>query len=68
MNPPFSGVRKHVAAALSLMGQNGHDSPACLVALVPITFQHESAEELEILPEGTFPTANVRTKIIRIRI
>lgn len=66
MNPPFSEVRKHVAAALSLMGRNGHDCPPVLVALVPITFQHPDAEELEILPRDTFATARVTTKIIRI--
>lgn len=66
MNPPFSDVRKHVAAALSLMGRGGHDEPPCLVALVPITFRHDQAEELETLPDDTFATARVRTKIIRI--
>jgi hypothetical protein len=30
MNPPFSDVRKHVAAALSLMGPNGHTEPPVL--------------------------------------
>jgi hypothetical protein len=68
MNPPFSDVRKHVAAALSLMGRNGHDCAPCLVALVPITFRHELAEELEILPDDTFATARVNTKLIRIRL
>lgn len=66
MNPPFSEVRKHVAAALSLMGRNGHDCPPVLVALVPITFQHPDAETLETLPVDTFATAKVHTKIIRI--
>ncbi|EQA97259.1 SAM-dependent methyltransferase [Sphingobium sp. HDIP04] len=66
MNPPFSEVRKHVAAALSLMGRNGHDCAPRLVALVPITFQHPDAEELETLPDDTFATAKVRTKVIRI--
>jgi hypothetical protein len=66
MNPPFSDVRKHVAAALSLMGRNGHQEPACLVALVPITFRHDDAETLEELPPETFATARVYTKIIRI--
>ncbi len=67
MNPPFSEVRKHVAAALSLMGRNGHDESPCLVALVPVTFRHPDAEELETLPADTFATAKVHTKIIRIR-
>jgi hypothetical protein len=66
MNPPFSAVRSHVAAALSLMGRNGHDSPPVLVALVPITYQNDDAETLEILPPDTFATAKVNTKIIRI--
>lgn len=67
MNPPFSGVRKHIAAAVSLMGRNGHDSPACLVALVPVTFEYDGAEHLESLPVDTFAAAKVHTKIIRIR-
>ncbi len=66
MNPPFSQVRKHIAAALSLMGRHGHTSQPVLVALVPITYQNEAAETLEILPPDTFATAKVNTKIIRI--
>lgn len=66
MNPPFSDVRKHVAAALSLMGRGGHESPPVLVALVPVTYQHQEAETLETLPVDTFATAKVYTKIIRI--
>ncbi|AZO33558.1 MAG: methyltransferase type 11 [Mesorhizobium sp.] len=66
MNPPFSEVRKHVAAALPLLGRGGHDLPAVLVALVPITFAHSDAETLEVLPADTFATAKVNTKIIRI--
>jgi hypothetical protein len=66
MNPPFSDVRKHVAAARRLMGHNGHTEAPCLVALVPITFDDPDAETLEHLPEDTFATARVRTKIIRI--
>lgn len=68
MNPPFSDVRKHVAAALSLMGTSGHGYGfrPVLVALVPVTFQHPDAETLEHLPDDTFTTAKVRTKIIRI--
>ncbi|TIS37521.1 methyltransferase type 11 [Mesorhizobium sp.] len=67
MNPPFSDVRKHIAAALSLLGRGGHEAPAVLVALVPITFNHPDAETLEILPPDTFATAKVHTKIIRVR-
>lgn len=66
MNPPFSQVRQHVRAALSLMGRNGHDCPPVLVALVPITFDHQDAETLEVLPPDTFALAKVSTKIIRI--
>ena len=65
MNPPFSQVRKHIAAALSLLGKGGHDQ-ATLVALVPITFNHDEAEHMETLPPDTFATAAVHTKIIRI--
>ncbi|MDG4889705.1 methyltransferase type 11 [Mesorhizobium sp. WSM4887] len=66
MNPPFSQVRKHVAAALTLLGRGGHEASAVLVALVPITFVHSDAETLEILSADTFATAKVNTKIIRI--
>lgn len=66
MNPPFKDVRRHIAAAVSLLGKNGHQEPACLVALVPITYQHPDAETLEELPNTTFATAKVWTKIIRI--
>lgn len=68
MNPPFSHVRQHVGAALSLMGRNGHDAVPVLVALVPITFQHPDAETLEALPDNTFALVKVRTKIIRIEV
>lgn len=66
MNPPFSDVRKHVAAAISLMGRSGHDEGPRLVALVPITFDWPGMETLETLPDDTFSTAKVRTKIVRI--
>lgn len=66
MNPPFRDVRKHMAAALSLLGQGGHEEPATLVALVPTTFDHPEAETLEVLPVDTFATARVNTKVIRI--
>lgn len=67
MNPPFSDVRRHVAAALRLMGRNGHTEPPTLVALVPITYQHPDAETLETLPADTFATAKVHTKVVRIQ-
>jgi hypothetical protein len=66
MNPPFSEVRKHIAAARSLLHPGGHAERPCLVALVPITFADPDAETLEELPDDTFATARVRTKIIRI--
>lgn len=66
MNPPFSKCRQHIKAALSLLGRNGHDAPATLVALVPVTFEHDEATTLEHLPDTTFATAKVRTKIVRI--
>lgn len=65
MNPPFKKVKAHICAALSLLNRGGHDRPAVLVALVPVTFEHDAAEHLETLPETTFSTAKVRTKIIR---
>lgn len=59
MNPPFSKCRQHIKAALSLLSR-----PGKLVALVPITFELEGAETLEHLPDTTFATAKVRTKVI----
>lgn len=67
MNPPFSDVRRHIKAARSLLGCNGHDEAPTLVALVPITFETEGMETLETLPDDTFATARVRTKIVRFR-
>lgn len=64
MNPPFSAVRKHMAAALSLWGFDGH-AEKTIIALVPVTYEHDEAEELERLPPDTFGTAKVFTKIIR---
>ncbi|MNE94482.1 hypothetical protein D3C80_1924490 [compost metagenome] len=66
MNPPFREVKKHMNAALSLMGQGGHMEAAVLVALVPVTYNHDDAETLEYLPATTFANAKVNTKIIRI--
>jgi len=63
MNPPFKAARKHIAAARSLLGKGGHDA-ATMVALVPSIFAHDG-EELEQLPDTTFSTAKVRTKLIR---
>ena len=67
MNPPFSTVKRHIAAAVSLMGRGGHSEPATLVALVPITFERDGFETLERLPSDTFGTAQVHTKIVRYR-
>lgn len=67
INPPFKQVRKHIAAALSLLGRGGHQEPATLVALVPITFEHDDAEHLETLGADTFRTAKVHTKIVRFQ-
>lgn len=64
MNPPFKEVRQHIAAARGLLGRNGHDRPARLVALVPITFDAPGMETLEHLPADTFAHAQVSTKII----
>lgn len=61
MNPPFSRVRAHVAAALSLLRDQGR-----LIALVPITFNRDDCETLEELPNDTFAAAKVNTKIIEL--
>ena len=66
-NPPFRAIKSHMNAAISLLGRGGH-AHATLVGLVPITYQHPQAEEMEELPMDTFASATVRTKIIRIVI
>lgn len=68
MNPPFKRIRKHMMAALSLLGRGGHNCPAVLIALVPITYQHEDAELLEKLPSDTFASCQMHTKIIRFTL
>jgi len=65
MNPPFKLVKQHMKAAINLLGAGGHDS-AVLVALVPITYNHDDGETMEELPRDTFSAAKVSTKIIRI--
>ena len=60
MNPPFRGVRHHMKAALSLLAPGG-----VLVALVPITYTHEDAEQVEVLGPDTFSSAKVNTQIVR---
>ena len=62
MNPPFRQVRKHIDAALSILDP----LRGVLVALVPITYNHPRAVELETLPADTFARATVNTKIIQI--
>lgn len=62
MNPPFRHVKKHMDAAISLLAK----SDAVLVALVPVTYDHPDAVVCEVLERGTFQTANVSTKIIKI--
>lgn len=62
MNPPFKQIKKHMAAAIRLLA----DEDAVLVALVPITYQHDEAETLEELGSDTFASAKVNTKIIII--
>ena len=63
MNPPFRQVKRHVEAGLSLLGRGGHDI-AILVALVPITFEHEEAILVCELPAGTFTNTQASTKIV----
>ena len=67
MNLPFKSVKKHMNSALLLLKRKDHAKPAVLVAFVPITYQHEEAESMEILPNNIFSTAKVNTKIIRIK-
>ena len=67
MNPPFRQVKKHMNAAIEMLGSSGYDN-AVLVALVPVTYQHELAEEMEALPNDTFANAKVNTKIVRIEL
>lgn len=61
MNPPFKACKKHMKAAIDLLNPGG-----VLVALVPVTFQHPEAEELERLSNDTFSCAAVWTKLIKI--
>lgn len=60
MNPPFSRVRAHMAAARALLASRG-----VLVALVPVTFAGDGFDDLDMLPDTTFATAKVRTKLVR---
>lgn len=57
MNPPFRPCKAHVEAARALIDSNG-----LLVALLPVTFK--GGEELERLPDDTFPGIRVNTKLV----
>jgi protein-L-isoaspartate O-methyltransferase len=59
INPPFSRVRPHMAAARSLLSPGG-----VLVGLVPIMFEADGFDTIETLPRDTFATANVSTKLV----
>ncbi len=61
MNPPFRKIKLHIEAALSLLGSGG-----ILVALVPVSFEHNEAHTLKVLEKGIFSTTNVICKIIKI--
>ena len=61
LNPPFRNTQKHVLAAHRLLAPGGY-----MIALVPITYQHPEATEIEVLERGIFPTTNVATKIIEL--
>lgn len=61
MNSPFKTVKQHIEAGLSVLKEGG-----VLIALVPITYQHEHAVLLEELGTDVFASAKIRTKIIRI--
>ena len=62
MNPPFKQVKQHVDLAFRMLGKDG-----ILVALVPITYQHDQAQFIDKLPDTTFSAAKVNTKLIRIQ-
>ncbi len=64
MNPPFKAIRKHMDAALRLLGPAGYPE-AVLVGLVPCTYEHPDMEVMETLGPDTFSTAKVHTKIVR---
>lgn len=67
MNPPFRQLKKHMDAALRMLGPAGH-SEAVLVALVPCTYEHDDMETVEHLGPDTFSTAAVHTKIVRFEV
>lgn len=59
-NPPFKKSKQHIAASLSLLAPGG-----IMIALVPITFNHDDATDLEVLERGIFASTDVNTKLIR---
>lgn len=59
LNPPFKKLLLHFEAAISLLNSGGR-----IIALVPTNFDYEGAIELEKLPDTTFLTTKVSTKII----
>ena len=67
MNPPFKPVVKHMQHAYDLLLDQG-----VLIALVPVTYTAEKLKgdfeftDLETLPNDTFATAKVHTKIVEI--
>ena len=67
MNPPFSFAKKHINAALALLGRSGH-SVATMVALVPINLNIDGAKTMMNLPRDTFDSVTVSSKIIRLRV
>lgn len=63
VNPPFKGVKAHMNAAFSLLKPNG-----IMVALVPLSYQHDAAVTIETLPTDTFQGIKVATKIIQFGV
>jgi tRNA1(Val) A37 N6-methylase TrmN6 len=63
MNPPYlkNAYNHHVNAAYDLLKEGG-----LLIAIVPTTFKHEYAYEIEYLPQDTFTGTKVNTKIIEM--
>ncbi|WP_299011334.1 class I SAM-dependent methyltransferase [uncultured Shewanella sp.] len=60
MNPPFKLYKRHLKAAVSLLAGQGE-----IVSLVPITCNLDGFYELERLPNDTFSTAVVNTKLVK---
>lgn len=59
INPPFKKCFEHFIASINFLAEKG-----ILIAVVPISFDYEGAVELEELPDDTFSTTKVRTKVI----